>query len=178
ALRADEAAARFADRPAVAPDRLPAEERLRDPAAQAAADERAVPVAVAEILVAELVLRAEVDEHEVGVAAGLDAALSRQPEPARGRAGDEASDVRRPEPARRRRGRERGEQGLAAGDAAPDGERVLVLLQRARRGGVVAGDEVDTTGRQLRPQLLDLGPRAQRRRALRHRAERLEVVLV
>ena len=75
---------------------------------------------------------------------------------------------------RRQAFEQQAEHRLRARDPAPGGGEVALLhLGRARR--VVGGDERDVA--QRAPERLDLVGRPQRRRALRARAERLEVVL-
>ena len=74
-------------------------------------------------------------------------------------------------------GEQRAPERLAAGDAAPDRERIITLLQLRRRRRVVGRDDRDRAREQLRPERLDLDARPQRRRALGERADALRVLV-
>jgi hypothetical protein len=80
----DQSAARASGR-----RRQTAEVTVDDPAAEAAVDELAVRVAVAEVGRPELAFDQEADEDQVGVGSGLEPPLVGEPEPTGGSVGDE-----------------------------------------------------------------------------------------
>src|SRR4051794_20514537 len=127
-------------------------------------------------------LAGEVDKHEVGVGAALEATLAAEAQAPRRAGARELGELDERQPARVVAGVEQQrEQRLGAGDAAPDGEEVaavVVALELGRRRRVVGGDERDGAVMERGPEGVALGRRAERRRALGDRAEALGVLLV
>ena len=120
---------------------------------------------------------AQVDDREVGVEAGLEPAFAREPEAVRRRGARQRCNHLEREAAALGDGEQRAPERLAAGDAAPDRERIVTLLQLGRRRRVVGRDDRDRAREQLRPERLDLDARPQRRRALGERADALRVLV-
>src|SRR3954452_10104984 len=118
----------------------------------------------------------QVDEGEIGVRADLDPALARLPEAVRGAGRRQPRDrLERQRALVMALGQQERQGCLATSYPAPRvAERAL--LELGVGGRVVARDEPHGAAAYLLPQALPLVALAHRRRALGHRAERLDVL--
>ena len=157
---------------AVLVDGAAAQQGAHHAGAQRAAGEGVRAVAVQRL---ERVPAAQVDEREVGVGAGLQAALG-QAEAPRGRARHELGERGDRHPPGRPFVQQHRQRRLRARDPAPGGAEAALLHCR-RAGRVVGGHQRDPPARELLPQRVAVRRGAQRRGALGERAEALEVVL-
>src|SRR6202035_2331210 len=126
----------------------------------------------------ELFRGSEVDEHEVGIGAWLEATLAVEAEPAGDVSrGDPGDQVEVEAPGAMALAQQQSEQRLATGDPSPRGEGVVCALQRRGRWRMVRRDHRQPPVVERVPQRLALVTRAQRRRTFRDVAESVGVLL-
>src|SRR5438309_1030304 len=123
-------------------------------------------VLVDQVLAPDHVVVAQVDDPQVGIEAGRDAAFTRDAESVCNVRRRECGDPAQLEPAL---SKEQLPGRLAPGDPAPDLAKVVALLQRQRAGRVVGDDEVHL------PEELAISVRAHWGRALCQPAQPLDV---
>src|SRR5215204_5945654 len=174
----DELADRVGDDPAVAEDRGPAHDRADDFSAERKAHIRAYLVPIEEVLGSQDEVQIEIDEGEIRVGPYLETTLPGEPEAIRHVPRGERGDLLERHTARVLALIEHHVQkGLATGDAAPRPEEVAAGLHVRGAGRMIRGDERDVVFEDPLPELLEILVRAQRRGALRARAELLNVLL-